>query len=421
MQEQVSRVVGLDGFEVRAVVEDGEQLDLEVELLARAERCPYCSSRELEIHERPVVRVRDLDCGGRRTSLRWRKRRYRCRACRRTHTESHDQVPARGRLPFGVSGELACCIPGLLEVVSFDTHSLSAGPDLCRHGVRNVSGLVSYQVAQAMRIAAQDTIAGRPTGLPRALSFDEAAHRKGSRNLATIVSDLDRKAVHEVLDGRSRPVVERYLRSISKARRERVELVCIDPWEPYRLAVHSQLPDARIVCDPFHVVRGAGEALDTVRRSRQRLARKPKGKHGRRESWRPELYRARHTLLRARERLSERQRRRLCELFAADPLIAEAWGLKEALRAVYAAVDRAEAELRLDLFFAAVGRSALQPFEAYAKGIASWREEILAYFDEPASNGYAEGVINKVKVIKRRAYGLPSFAGFRERVLLACG
>ncbi len=44
-------------------------------------------------------------------------------------------------LPIGVSGELACCIPGLLEVVSFDTHSLSAGPDL-PHGVRNVSVLV---------------------------------------------------------------------------------------------------------------------------------------------------------------------------------------------------------------------------------------------------------------------------------------
>jgi len=63
----------------------------------------------------------------------------------------------------------------------------------------------------------------------------------------------------------------------------------------------------------------------------------------------------------------------------------------------------------------------MQPFESCAKGIAPWREEILAYFDEPASNGYAEGVINKVKVIKRRAYGLPSFEGFRGRVLLACG
>ena len=46
---------------------------------------------------------------------------------------------------------------------------------------------------------------------------------------------------------------------------------------------------------------------------------------------------------------------------------------------------------------------------------------MLAYFDEPTTNGYAEGVINKVKVIKRRAYGIPTFTAFRQRVLLACG
>ncbi len=79
------------------------------------------------------------------------------------------------------------------------------------------------------------------------------------------------------------------------------------------------------------------------------------------------------------------------------------------------------AERRLDLFLAAVERSGLRSFEAFAKGLRAWRQELLAYFDEPTTNGYAEGVINKVKVIKRRAYGLPTFAGFRERVLLACG
>ena len=51
----------------------------------------------------------------------------------------------------------------------------------------------------------------------------------------------------------------------------------------------------------------------------------------------------------------------------------------------------------------------------------NWQTELLAYFDQPTTNGYAEGVINKVKVIKRRAYGLPTFAGFRKRVVIACG
>jgi transposase len=126
-------------------------------------------------------------------------------------------------------------------------------------------------------------------------------------------------------------------------------------------------------------------------------------------------------LLRSRERLSEGQRKRLCDLFARDPVIAEAWWLKEQMRSVYAAESRTQAEELLDRFFAAARRSGQQPFTAYVNGIEPWREEILAYFDQPASNGYAEGVINKVKVIKRRAYGLPTFEGFRRRVLVACG
>jgi transposase len=101
-------------------------------------------------------------------------------------------------------------------------------------------------------------------------------------------------------------------------------------------------------------------------------------------------------------------------------LIAEAWGLKEAFRLMYRAPDRDQAERRLDQFLGAVDRAQLPAFTASADGIRLWRGELLAYFDEPTTNGYAEGVINKVNVIKRRAYGVPTFDGFRERVLLAC-
>ena len=282
-----------------------------------------------------------------------------------------------------------------------------------------------YQVARAFRLACQERLTqpGEPP-TTRRLSLDEAHHRR-SHELATVVSDLDRARVIEVLDGRSRRIVERYLRSLPEDHRAAIEVVSIDPYEAYRQAIQAVLPEARIVADRFHLVRGANTALDAVRRQRQRAAarRRPKGvrESGKGATWRPELYRARHLLLRGGERLSERGRRRLCDLFAADPMIAEAWGLKESFRAIYTARDRAEAERRLEHFLTAVERSGLPSFEAFAKGVRLWREELLAYFEEPTTNGYAEGVINKVKVIKRRAYGLPTFEGFRERVLLACG
>jgi transposase len=405
MQDHVSRLVGLDGFRVKHVIEGGDQLDLEVELIARAKRCPHCSAPDLEVHERPVVAVGDLPLCGRGVTLRWRKRRYRCKQCGRTHTESAEQGRPRQRLTSRFRARLA-----------ERARSGGAHAEIAREERTS-----RYQVARATRLLAAQAIDSRRK-LPRRLSLDEAAHRKGYGNLATVVSDLDRRRVHEVLDGRSRAAVERYLGSLGEEERSAVAVVCIDLYDPYRNALRAKLPNARIVADPFHVVRGAGEALDSVRRARQReLRAKAQGRRTLRATWNPRLYRARHLLLRGKERLSESQRRRLFELFAHDPVIAEAWWLKELLRAVYAAGDRAEATLRLDRFFDAVAHSGHQPFEAYVNGIGPWREEILAYFDQPASNGYAEGVINKVKVIKRRAYGIPSFESFRERVLLACG
>jgi hypothetical protein len=90
--------------------------------------------------------------------------------------------------------------------------------------------------------------------------------------------------------------------------------------------------------------------------------------------WRPELYRARHRLFRARERLAERAR---CgsEPFARDPIIAEAWALKGTLRAVYRAASH-QTPSPLDRFLAAVERS--------SRGASSSRR----LWRTPSANGW---------------------------------
>lgn len=120
-----------------------------------------------------------------------------------------------------------------------------------------------------------------------------------------------------------------------------------------------------------------------------------RGRRSGQSTWDPEFFRVRRLLAKARERPSERERRRLCEPFAVVPVIGEAWALKEGFRAIYRAADRAEAEVRLDHFLGAVERAALPAFSSFAVGVRAWREELLAYFDEPTTNGYAEGVFNK--------------------------
>src|SRR5687767_7254575 len=98
MPDEGSRLLGLDGVAVTAVHEVGDELDLEVELVARAGLCPHCARASLVVKERPVVSVRDLPLAGRPAVLRWRKRRYGCEQCARTFTETHSKLPPRQRV-----------------------------------------------------------------------------------------------------------------------------------------------------------------------------------------------------------------------------------------------------------------------------------------------------------------------------------
>ena len=98
MYEDLSRLLGLERLTVKAVVERGGDLDLEVELVAAGGCCPGCGRGSCEVKERPLVRVRDLPIAGRRTFLVWRKRRFRCCVCVHTFTERHEELPARQRV-----------------------------------------------------------------------------------------------------------------------------------------------------------------------------------------------------------------------------------------------------------------------------------------------------------------------------------
>ena len=408
MQDDVTRLVGIDGLRVIAVEEALHALVLDVELATRAGCCGWCGRSSLKIKERPTVTIRDLPIVGRPTYLRWRKRRYGCEGCGRSFTEAHPQLPPRQRVSARFRTRLFDRVRGG-----------AAHAEVARE-----EQTTRYQVTRAFCAGAEELEDGRVLRPVRRLSLDEA-QRGPNQPLATVASDLDARRVIEVLDGRSRRVVERWLRALPDTTRSAIEVVAIDPYEAYRQAIHAELPHATIVVDPFHMVRGANTALDYVRRARQRQARTGSHPKGARQagalSWRRDLYNARRRLLTARERLTDKQRQQLCALFAREPLVADAWALKEAFRAVYQATDREHAAKRLDAFLAAVDRSGLPSFASFAAGVRLWRDELLNYHDQPATNGYAEGVINKIKVTKRRAYGMPTFHGFRKRVLIVCG
>src|SRR5207244_6928536 len=208
MFEQVSRLVGLDGLVVTGLCERDDELDLELELVAVATSCRFCGGR-IEVKERPRVRVRDLSLSGRRVWLVWRKRRFRCHRCRRSFTETDARLPSRRRVSARFHARLF--------------ERLRAGA--AQLEVAREEQTSRYQVERAFRLGAERELAARGRPLARRLAIGAAAHRRGSKRLVTVVCDPDRRCVVEVLEGRDRRTLERYLRRLPEAQRQALEAV----------------------------------------------------------------------------------------------------------------------------------------------------------------------------------------------------
>jgi transposase len=140
-----------------------------------------------------------------------------------------------------------------------------------------------------------------------------------------------------------------------------------------------------------------------------------------RSSWKQQLYHARHRLLRGRERLSARDRRWLCTLFEHEPLIAEAWGLKEAFRAIYRSRDRRGAEVRLERFLTGCRLAAIPSFEAFAQGVRALARGTACLLRRAVDEWLRGRGDQQDQGDQTPGLRPTSFEGFRRRVLVACG
>ena len=100
-----------------------------------------------------------------------------------------------------------------------------------------------YQVNRAFAVGGDELLARLESARARRLSLDGAQHRRG-HELATVVSDLDCRRVIAVPDGRSRRVVECYLRSLPAPDRDAIGVASIDPDDAHRQAICNELATA---------------------------------------------------------------------------------------------------------------------------------------------------------------------------------
>ncbi len=243
------------------------------------------------------------------------------------------------------------------------------------------------------------------------LGLDEIAPQKGHGRFHLIITAPELGIVLDVLSDRKQATLEAWFDERGPAWCAAVEVCSADMWDAYHEAAHAKLLNARLTVDRFHVMKNLNDALTTARRSIQKTADAPT---------QALLKGCRWLLVKNAENLTDDERPKLAAMLAVSPALKTCYALKESFRAWFnTRSDRVTAERTLDEWLATVQASGFRALQAVTKTIGHWREGILNYFDGRHSNGFAEGVNLKIKLLNRRAFGYHNFASFRLHVLVA--
>jgi transposase len=233
----------------------------------------------------------------------------------------------------------------------------------------------------------------------RVIGLDEFAIQRGHR-YATVVIEPHSRRVLWVCRGRGREDIRLFFELLGPEGRARLEAVVMDMNAAFAEEVRAQAPQARIVYDLFHVVAKYGrEVIDRVRVDEANRLR-----HDRKA--RQVVKGARWLLLRNRGNIRRRADRvRLRELLEANRSLCRVYLLKDDLKALWDYRHVTYAQRFWEGWYQRAIRSRIEPLKAFARKLKHHIDGILAHCTYPLHTSLIEGINNKIKVIKRMAYG----------------
>ena len=241
----------------------------------------------------------------------------------------------------------------------------------------------------------------------RYIGVDEIAVKKG-HNYLTVVADLETGHVVWVAEGRTASSLEEFLKKLKRVKAQ-IKAIAMDMWPAYISAAMKYYTSDVIVFDRFHIISECNKMIDELRRKEAQTA----------ELTEKKVFKGvRYLLLKGQESIENdyKARHRLHRLLEVNTSLNIAYILKEELRELWSCTSLNEAEQYLDNWLKKAWVSGISPVIKLAKRIASHRSGILNYFKHPVTTARVEGINNKIKVLKRMAYGFRDIHYFKLRI-----
>jgi transposase len=240
------------------------------------------------------------------------------------------------------------------------------------------------------------------------IAIDEIAVKKNHKYL-TVVMDLQSGAVVFVGDGKKADSLEPFWKRLNRYKAN-IKAVAIDMSPAYISAVMNNLPKAQIVFDHFHVIKLYNDKLSKLRRQLHRQASKKDQQVLKGTRW---------LLLKNPDNLDENrnEKQRLQKALELNQPLAAAYYLKEELRQLWSQSNKQTAEKFLIAWAEKARATKIQLLVKFANTLCAHRTGILAYYDYSISTGPLEGTNNKIKTMKRQAYGFRDMDFFKLKIL----
>jgi transposase len=356
-----------------------------------------------------------------------------CTNCRSRHVVRAGQyqriwhglpIGMRPTLIVGHLHYLHCSRCGVTRLESFDIADprKSYIRALARYVVELAKDMTKEAIVCKVKLVGWDTIKSiikedlkqrlkrRRLNKVRFIAIDEMAVKKGHSYLTNVV-DLETGQVIYSAEGRDTECLRPFFTKIKRSRKARLEAIAVDMSSAYLKAIELYAPDGvKIIHDRYHLVANMNRVLDEIRRDEYRRKSGPE---------KAVMKGSRYLLLTAFENIYDNEEKftRLESLLALNETIHKAYLLKEDLRLFWEQSSREDAQHFIETWLDEARSMENLHLDKMANMIENHMQQILNHYDYPISTGPLEGINNKIKVLKRAAYGFRDMEYFKLRIL----
>lgn len=376
---------------------------LQIEPAKKESVCPRCRTKSQRLHQNHRYIVKDLPWGEKPVYLEINRRQFKCEKCQKPFSEELDFIGKRRTYTKRLANQI------IKEVLDNDINSVAS------KGV-----VTTEEIERMLKDAESELIESKPSSVKR-LGIDEIALIKGQGKYCAVLIDLDKSELLAILPSRKQEDIRKVLMGWGLQVLEQIEEVSIDLWQGYKSLVTEMMPNAQVVADRFHVMVQINKELDTARkREKRNVENAIKNSKNEQEKLEKEtilegLNKSKYVLLKNGEDLNDEQRIKLNQVKQVSPSLKIMYELKEKIRRIF---NKTKDWLKGLYKFSIWLLRAKDHYPTSHNTIVRWLDEIIAYFDNRTTSGVVEGINNKLKLIKRSAYGFRNFDNFRLRCLL---